>query len=151
MTFSPRVGHSTHHEYSKFIACLYLITIHTHIQDMLGRARMVRQVDNKYLACEIPRVGQAPRMVVLIDQHAAHERVRLEAFLENMATGKAWLGREMASECMGFSVEVFLIGWFWGGDFGKRLDFVGNDFGKDIDVAGKFYWKMRICCCCLGP
>ena len=53
---------------------------------------MIRQVDSKYIACDIPRVGHAPRMVVLIDQHAAHERVRLEAFLEKMTPEKACLG-----------------------------------------------------------
>ena len=36
------------------------------------------QVDKKFLACMMPRMGANDSALVLFDQHAAHERVRLE-------------------------------------------------------------------------
>ena len=75
-------------------------------QDMLRRAKVVKQLDDKYVVCHVPPVtdgdGDGPDsggndgraasvvrpMVVLVDQHAAHERVRLEGFLATLAEQK---------------------------------------------------------------
>ncbi|KAG5648838.1 hypothetical protein DXG03_000187 [Asterophora parasitica] len=64
----------------------------------LGRAKVINQVDRKFIACLIedhydaqdssslypPRDGPA---LVLIDQHAADERVRVERFLKDLCIG----------------------------------------------------------------
>ncbi|XP_063428250.1 DNA mismatch repair protein Mlh3-like [Mytilus trossulus] len=52
-------------------------------KDMLQNFKVLGQVDNKFIACSL-QIGESPssdkEMLCLIDQHAAHERVRLETF-----------------------------------------------------------------------
>jgi len=55
--------------------------------DDLSRAEVIAQVDNKFICCSIPRRGQQDRRtkyLVLFDQHAADERVRVERYLAVM-------------------------------------------------------------------
>jgi DNA mismatch repair protein MLH3 len=61
----------------------------------LARAEFIAQVDAKYLLVRVPRDGDGATLV-LVDQHAASERVRVERFLD------ALVGRVMR----GGSVEV---------------------------------------------
>ncbi|PPQ78227.1 hypothetical protein CVT25_015546 [Psilocybe cyanescens] len=65
----------------------------------LRRAEIINQVDRKFIACRILRcramqpqhdrhaASQSGAMVVLIDQHAADERVRVERFLKELFLG----------------------------------------------------------------
>ena len=68
----------------------------------LARARFIAQFDAKFLICEVPVPAQTPegdgdeRLVVLVDQHAAHERVRVERFLQNTC-GAVSQGSHVAS------------------------------------------------------
>ena len=66
---------------------------HTFAREDLRKARVIGQVDSKYIACIVPSTRQ-PRnaadskyeggTLVLIDQHAADERIRVERFLQNL-------------------------------------------------------------------
>ncbi|XP_077587333.1 DNA mismatch repair protein Mlh3 [Stigmatopora nigra] len=50
-------------------------------KDMIHSMKVINQVDNKFLACLINTtddVNTEGHLIVLLDQHAAHERVRLE-------------------------------------------------------------------------
>uniref|UniRef100_A0A8C8C457 DNA mismatch repair protein Mlh3 n=1 Tax=Oncorhynchus tshawytscha TaxID=74940 RepID=A0A8C8C457_ONCTS len=50
-------------------------------KDMIHSMKVIHQVDKKFLACLINTQDQEPaawNLLVLVDQHAAHERVRLE-------------------------------------------------------------------------
>ncbi|KAJ6591749.1 hypothetical protein DFH09DRAFT_1025767 [Mycena vulgaris] len=57
----------------------------------LRNAQVINQVDRKFIACLIndPSGGNtaADRAIVLIDQHAADERVRVEKFLKELCLG----------------------------------------------------------------
>jgi DNA mismatch repair protein MLH3 len=53
---------------------------------MLPGLSVLRQVDDKYIVCHVRSNGQAPSMVLMVDQHAAHERVRLERFLATLVS-----------------------------------------------------------------
>ncbi|KZT62792.1 hypothetical protein CALCODRAFT_445231, partial [Calocera cornea HHB12733] len=54
----------------------------------LARAVVLTQVDRKFIACKVPLnvpgEEDADDMLVLIDQHAADERIRVEGFLRDM-------------------------------------------------------------------
>ena len=70
-------------------------------RDDLRRAEIINQVDNKFIACRITkrnylnvsvddRVREPYRdspILVLVDQHAADERVRVERFLKDLCLG----------------------------------------------------------------
>ncbi|XP_013398095.1 uncharacterized protein LOC106164657 [Lingula anatina] len=49
-------------------------------KDMFNRIEVVQQIDNKFIACMVSlnQECSVPNLLVVIDQHAAHERVRLE-------------------------------------------------------------------------
>lgn len=51
--------------------------------DMLAAARVIGPVDCKFIAC-VMRSNDMDDMLVLIDQHAAHERIRLERLIERI-------------------------------------------------------------------
>ncbi|KAK8760019.1 hypothetical protein V5799_028713 [Amblyomma americanum] len=77
-------------------AALYKITqLYKFTKEMLAYVKVIGQVDAKFIACLMPvshnGVVQEESLVVLFDQHAAHERVRLEWLLENQyeARGQA--------------------------------------------------------------
>jgi DNA mismatch repair protein MLH3 len=53
--------------------------------DDLRRSKVIAQVDNKFICCSITRDAQHGRQtqhIVLFDQHAADERVRVEQYLD---------------------------------------------------------------------
>ncbi|KAL3232054.1 hypothetical protein MRX96_023133 [Rhipicephalus microplus] len=55
-------------------------------KEMLTYVQVIGQVDAKFIACLMPLSKnkiQEESLIVLFDQHAAHERVRLEWLLEN--------------------------------------------------------------------
>lgn len=55
----------------------------------LRRAKFVAQVDNKFLLVSVPSTIASERdLLVMIDQHAADERVRVEKFLDDLCGGK---------------------------------------------------------------
>ena len=70
-------------------------------RDDLRRAEIINQVDNKFIACRITKRnylnvsvddgGREPYpdspILVLVDQHAADERVRVERFLKDLCLG----------------------------------------------------------------
>lgn len=56
----------------------------------LASAQVISQVDNKFIACLIRSPSDRDRSqdnLILIDQHAADERVRVERFLEDLCAG----------------------------------------------------------------
>ena len=68
-------------------------------RDDLRRAEVINQVDNKFIACRITKRhcpvddrGREPYpedspILILVDQHAADERVRVERFLKDLCLG----------------------------------------------------------------
>lgn len=75
---------------------LYKITqLYKFTKEMVAHVKVIGQVDAKFIACLMPvshnGAVQGESLVVLFDQHAAHERVRLEWLLENQyeARGQA--------------------------------------------------------------
>ncbi|KDQ64416.1 hypothetical protein JAAARDRAFT_187743 [Jaapia argillacea MUCL 33604] len=56
----------------------------------LQNAQIINQVDRKFIACLLPSAQDQvteSRSLVLIDQHAADERVRVETFLKDLCLG----------------------------------------------------------------
>ena len=51
--------------------------------DMLKRVQVIGSVDDKFIACLL-HVNKGEEMLVLVDQHAAHERIRLEKLLNQV-------------------------------------------------------------------
>lgn len=65
-------------------------------KEELGNARVIGQFDCRFVACSLPgdsRDGGEP-VLVLIDQHAADERVRVERFLKELCNGAVQGGAE---------------------------------------------------------
>ncbi|BGP12776.1 hypothetical protein JCM10213_007290 [Rhodosporidiobolus nylandii] len=63
-------------------------------REALGRAEFIAQVDEKFLLCLIPSpppssLGGGGGTLVLVDQHAASERVRVEQFWAELAGARA--------------------------------------------------------------
>ena len=60
-------------------------------KDDLRNAQVIDQVDRKFIACRIDDssagIAAPRRTLVLIDQHAADERVRVERFLKELCLG----------------------------------------------------------------
>jgi DNA mismatch repair protein MLH3 len=59
-------------------------------RENLADAVVLGQVDQKFIACLLPSAegsGTESQSLVLIDQHAAHERIRVEMFLKEMFLG----------------------------------------------------------------
>ncbi|KAI9096122.1 hypothetical protein DFS34DRAFT_650845 [Phlyctochytrium arcticum] len=50
----------------------------------LNKLVAISQVDNKFLACRLTQASDDTDLLLLIDQHAADERVKLENLLENL-------------------------------------------------------------------
>ncbi|KAK0243083.1 hypothetical protein EDD85DRAFT_919109 [Armillaria nabsnona] len=78
MTYAMTIGGSSSHRYRK---------------EDLRNAHVINQVDRKFIACLINDTGQIEgggrpgRALVLIDQHAADERIRVERFLKTLCSG----------------------------------------------------------------
>lgn len=78
MTYAMTIGGSSSHRYRK---------------EDLRNAHVINQVDRKFIACLINDTGQiegggrSGRALVLIDQHAADERIRVERFLKTLCSG----------------------------------------------------------------
>ena len=58
-------------------------------KEELCNARIIGQVDCKFVACSLPgdSTNEGEPVLVLIDQHAADERVRVERFLKELCKG----------------------------------------------------------------
>ena len=72
--------------------------LHRFTKADIRQAEIINQVDRKFIACRIPkdpaskskspaREAQSNSMLVLIDQHAADERIRVEFFLKELFMG----------------------------------------------------------------
>lgn len=53
----------------------------------LRDAQVVAQVDTKFIACLLKSSSGSERILALIDQHAADERVRVERYLKRLCSG----------------------------------------------------------------
>ncbi|KAG5654598.1 hypothetical protein H0H81_011573 [Sphagnurus paluster] len=70
---------------------------HRFVKEDIRRAKVISQVDRKFIAClmeeqsntqpQLSRPKNAGPSLVLIDQHAADERVRVERFLKDLCLG----------------------------------------------------------------
>src|SRR4051812_32489121 len=91
---------------SNFFSCNYStrlnISEHRFCKKDIEQAEVIGQIDNKFIACKLPCtqnidqdiekneiVEQRPRnILVLVDQHAADERVRVEMLLKEFCESK---------------------------------------------------------------
>ena len=62
------------------------------IANDLADAEVLGQVDRKFVACAIRRHSQEGDVLILVDQHAADERVRVERFLREYCEGALAFG-----------------------------------------------------------
>ena len=65
-------------------------TTYTFSKENLTKIDVVGQVDNKFIACTLSTVDERKkyaRILLLLDQHAAHERIRLEALQDEFLQG----------------------------------------------------------------
>lgn len=91
--FNPREGSSGHLCARRAIHDLFTDTsIHRFRAEDLEHARVIQQVDTKFISCLMgSRAGERndneEPTLVLIDQHAADERVRVEGFLKEICEG----------------------------------------------------------------
>jgi DNA mismatch repair protein MLH3 len=53
----------------------------------LQNSKVIAQIDTKFLACVLQVKATSERILVLVDQHAADERVRVERYLKRLCTG----------------------------------------------------------------
>jgi DNA mismatch repair protein MLH3 len=58
----------------------------------LADAEVLGQVDRKFVACAIRRHSQEGDVLILVDQHAADERIRVERFLQEYCEGALAFG-----------------------------------------------------------
>jgi DNA mismatch repair protein MLH3 len=57
-------------------------------KEQLRRAQVIGQVDTKFVACIVDDgIPKGSRTLVLVDQHAADERIRVEQFLSEVCQG----------------------------------------------------------------
>ncbi|KIJ37395.1 hypothetical protein M422DRAFT_177918 [Sphaerobolus stellatus SS14] len=56
-------------------------------RSQLKKAQVIGQVDSKYVSCLVPTSKSEGKVLVLVDQHAADERVRVERFLKELCQG----------------------------------------------------------------
>ncbi|KAH7343537.1 hypothetical protein B0J17DRAFT_642776 [Rhizoctonia solani] len=53
----------------------------------LQHSEVIAQVDTKFIACVFQIAATSERTLILVDQHAADERVRVERYLKRLCTG----------------------------------------------------------------
>ncbi|XP_078484073.1 DNA mismatch repair protein MutL-like isoform X2 [Ciona intestinalis] len=52
-------------------------------KEVLTKLKIIGQIENKFIACSVGCTTESRGMLLLVDQHAAHERVRLESFVSD--------------------------------------------------------------------
>ncbi|RUS83025.1 hypothetical protein EGW08_009213 [Elysia chlorotica] len=72
-------------------SCFSSLSMVEFTKGMLERVKVIGQVDNKFIACEIEQTenkmkGLSSRLLVLFDQHAVHERIRLEYYTQGLSS-----------------------------------------------------------------
>ncbi|KIM46426.1 hypothetical protein M413DRAFT_441520 [Hebeloma cylindrosporum] len=77
-----------HFKLANFDSC-HETGMHRFTKADIQQAEIINQVDRKFIACRIPKHTDTTSnsMLVLIDQHAADERVRVEFFLKELLMG----------------------------------------------------------------
>ena len=74
----------------------------TFSKENLEKIEVIGQVDNKFIACNLTTCDEfkkKARLVLLIDQHAAHERVRLEQLQDEFLQGFKKSANGLSVEC----------------------------------------------------
>jgi DNA mismatch repair protein MLH3 len=78
-------GHfRSHNNVSNYFAASGAGTQSKLTKSSLQHARVVNQVDAKFILCSLPATDHAAQTLVLVDQHAVSERVILESLLSNL-------------------------------------------------------------------
>ncbi|RPA79923.1 hypothetical protein BJ508DRAFT_194249, partial [Ascobolus immersus RN42] len=79
-------GHNPEKERESFLATTSL-SLQKISKDDLRHAKVIQQVDRKFILASLPSSSSSSsgdRLLVLIDQHAASERIRVEKFFEEI-------------------------------------------------------------------
>ncbi|KAL5007944.1 hypothetical protein ScPMuIL_013525 [Solemya velum] len=117
-------------------ACKAYITVNPcrFTKSMLNNLRVLGQVDNKFIAClmktEDSCATTEPDLLVLIDQHAAHERVRLEQLTTDSTdcqTGKVTMSKVSPPELLHLHQEEVRLMSSFKSDFQR----IGIEFTPD--------------------
>ncbi len=59
----------------------------TFTAESLSKAKVLAQVDSKFICCSLPASDPRKRVLILVDQHAADERIRVERYLSDLCDG----------------------------------------------------------------
>ncbi|XP_041351315.1 uncharacterized protein LOC121370257 [Gigantopelta aegis] len=82
------VNAEVHHDTFSAGRCFQSLYPTRFTKKMLQDVKVLGQIDNKFIACVLKtddkNTSQVPNLIVLVDQHAAHERVRLEQLTEDL-------------------------------------------------------------------
>ena len=79
----------------------FLVDAHKFTKDVFNNLRVTGQIDSKFIGCVT-----SDGMVVMVDQHAAHERVRLECMLAVLYKDAGSVGSGVAMTKLGSPVVV---------------------------------------------
>ncbi|XP_065910988.1 DNA mismatch repair protein Mlh3-like isoform X2 [Dysidea avara] len=75
-------------------------------KDMFHRIKVINQVDNKFIACLMDTKSNGSyNLLVLVDQHAAHERIRLEKLIAELYDEEAYSGNVSGRQVLSSPIE----------------------------------------------
>ncbi|OWF50497.1 uncharacterized protein LOC110450333 [Mizuhopecten yessoensis] len=117
--------------------------LHSHkfTKDMLQDVKVVGQVDNKFIACmtssRTNNMAADPNLMLLFDQHAAHERVRLERLTKEAYEGDNRISRSIVTPAQHLTLEQDEVRVMV--SYKAEFSRIGVDFSEDKQERDSIY------------